>query len=149
MIKKIVILFLFSTLLFSNSFELKQKINSFRLLDQFDKTHLVNNEISTIIVSFEKGTGADVNEFLSSKRADFLEKNKAVFIANISAMPSFITKMFALPKMKKYHHTILLIYDENDDRFLQKENKSTVYKLEKGFIKSIRYIEQKDLEKIF
>ena len=149
MIKKIVFLITFSTLLFSNSFDLNQNIHSFTLVDQFDKTHIVNGDIKTIIVSFEKGTGADVNEFLSSKSPDFLEKNHAVFIANISGMPSFITKMFALPKMKKYKHNVLLIYDEEDNRFLQKDDKSTVYKLENGIIKSITFIQQEDLEKIF
>ncbi len=149
MIKKIVLLIAFASLLFSNNFELNSNINSFTLANQFEKIHTINSEIETIIVSFEKGTGADVNEFLNNKDPDFLQKNKAVFIANISGMPSFITKMFALPKMKKYKHSILLIYDENDKRFLQKEGKSTVYKLENGLIKNIYYIDKNDLENIF
>ncbi|PLY07202.1 MAG: hypothetical protein C0625_06190 [Arcobacter sp.] len=149
MIKKIALLIAFASLLFSNSFNVNQNINSFSLADQFDKIHTVNGNIKTIVVSFEKGTGADINEFLDKKPADFLQKNNAVFIANISGMPSIITKLFALPKMKKYKHNILLIYDEKDTRFLQKEDKSTVYKLENGVIKSINYIEKEDLEKTF
>ncbi len=149
MIKKIVFLLTFATLLFSNSFELNKNINNFSLVDQFDKVHTVNSDVKTILVSFEKGTGADVNQFLSSKNPDFLQNNHAVFIANISDMPSIITKMFALPKMKKYKHSILLIYDESDKRFLQEEEKTTVYKLENGVIKNISYIEKKDLEKVF
>lgn len=149
MIKEIVLLVTFASLLFSNSFDINQNINSFTLSDQFEKIHTVNSDIKTIIVSFEKGTGSDINEFLNSKNPDFLEKNKAVFIANISGMPSFITKMFALPKMKKYKHSILLIYDENDTRFLQKEDKSTLYRLEDGVIKSVSYIKKEDLGKVF
>ena len=149
MIKKIALIIAFASLLFSNNFEINQNINSFSLADQFDKIHTVNANVKTIIVSFEKGTGADINEFLNNKPADFLQKNNAVFIANISGMPSIITKLFALPKMKKYKHSILLIYDENDTRFLQKEDKSTVYKLENGVIKSIFYIEKEDIAKAF
>jgi len=149
MIKKIILMLAFSTLLFSNSFDVNTNINSFTLLDQFDKTHLVNNKIRTIVVSFEKDTGADVNKFLSGKTRDFLENHNAVFIANISKMPSLITKWFALPKMKEYKHNVLLIYDEEDKRFMQKEEKSTVYKLENGVIKSIMYIEKEDLSKVF
>jgi hypothetical protein len=78
-----------------------------------------------------------------------LKKHNAVFIANISEMPSIITKLFALPKMKKYKHDVLLIYDEEDKRFMQKEDKSTVYKLENGVIKSITYVEEEDLAKVF
>lgn len=60
-----------------------------------------------------------------------------------------ITKMFALPKMKNYKHEILLIYDENDDRFKAQEGVSTLYRLENGVIKSIEFITKDDLEKVF
>lgn len=149
MIKRIIILVFFTTFLFSSTFEVNKKVDNFSLLDQFDKTHTVNSDIKTIIVSFEKGTGADINEFLNKKPRDFLEKNQAVFIANIAQMPSIITSMFALPKMRKYKHTILLIYDEEDKRFVQKDDYSTLYKLEDGVIKSISYIKKEDLEKVF
>lgn len=149
MIKKLLLTLFSITWLFANPFDLNQNINSFSLADQFDKKHTVNSDIQTIIVSFEKGTGADINEFLNSKEPDFLQKNNAVFIANISGMPSIITKLFALPKMKKYKHPILLIYDEEDKRFLYKEDKSTVYKVENGVITGVEYIEKEDLESLF
>ena len=139
MIKKFIFLLVFSTYVLSNSFDINSQINSFSLPDQFDKIHTVDDRIKTIIVSFEKDTGKDVNTFLALKNPDFLRHNQAIFIANISQMPSIITKMFALPKMRDYKHNILLIYDENDKRFLQKEGKSTIYKLENGVIKNISY----------
>lgn len=64
-------------------------------------------------------------------------------------MPSIITKMFALPKMRSYKHNILLIYDEEDNRFKSKEGKSTLYRLKDGVIKSITYIDKTDLPKVF
>ncbi|KAB7892912.1 hypothetical protein [Poseidonibacter ostreae] len=149
MIKKLIIFVLFTTYLFSNTFEVNKKIDNFSLVDQFDKKHTVKNDIKIIIVSFEKGTGADINEFLSKKPSDFLVTNQAVFIADISGMPSIITSMFALPKMRKYKHTILLIYDEEDKRFIQKNDYSTLYKLDDGVIKSISYIKKEDLKKVF
>lgn len=149
MIKKLIIFVLFTTYLFSNTFEVNKKIDNFSLVDQFDKKHTVKNDIKIIIVSFEKGTGADINEFLSKKPSDFLVTNQAVFIADISGMPSIITSMFALPKMRKYKHTILLIYDEEDKRFIQKDDYLTLYKLENGVIKSISYVKKEDLKKVF
>lgn len=150
MIKKIVIICLFSICMFADSLNVKDNINSFFLPDQFDKIHVVNNEIKTIIVSFEKDTGKDVSEFLEKKEPDFLQKNKAVFIADISPMPSFVTKLFALPKMRDYKHEILLIYNSNDDRFIHKDEKSTIYSLDNGIITKISYVSnQNDLEKIF
>jgi hypothetical protein len=149
MIKKVIFLVLCTTYLFSNGFALNSNINSFTLNDQFDKPHTVNADTKTIIVSFEKGTSADINEFLNTKEANFLEKNQAVFIADISGMPSIITSLFALPKMKKYKYNVLLIYDEEDKRFSQQKERTTVYTLENGIVKSISYIQKDDLPTTF
>jgi len=149
MLKKLLLLPLFTLFLYANSFEINSHIGSFSLPTQFDEKQTVDSSIQTIIVSFEKDTGKDINQFLSSKDKDFLKNHHAVFIANIAKMPSIITKMFALPKMRDYKHNILLIYDENDKRFISQEEKSTVYKLENGVIKSISFITKEDLEKIF
>lgn len=149
MFKKLLLLPLFTLFLCASDFEINQNIGSFSLPNQFDEKQTIDNSIKTIVVSFEKDTGKDVNEFLSSKDKDFLKKHDAVFIANISGMPSIITKMFALPKMRDYKHSVLLIYDENDKRFKSQEEKSTVYKLENGVIKTIFFVTKNDLEKIF
>ena len=149
MLKKLLILPLFVLFLYANSFELNQNIGNFSLPNQFDEKETIDSSIEMIIVSFEKGTGADINQFLSTKDKDFLKNHHAAFIANISGMPSIITKMFALPKMRDYKHSVLLIYDEEDNRFVSKEKKSTLYRLENGVIKSISYITKEDLEKIF
>ena len=128
------------TLSWANDFNVNTKIPHFSLPDQFDKIHTINEDVTTIIVSFEKGTGAMVNEFLSEQDKSYLAQHHAVFIANISGMPMIITKMFALPKMRDYAHNILLIYDENDKRFISKEGKSTVYKLDNGIVKDLFYV---------
>ncbi|MDC0932316.1 hypothetical protein OAR97_00580 [Arcobacteraceae bacterium] len=149
MIKKIFFLAMLTTALFSNSFNVNSNIGSFELADQFEKTHTVNSDVKTMIVSFEKDTSAGINEFLSTKEKGFLEANNTVFIADISGMPSLITSFFALPKMKKYNYNILLIYDEEEKRFLKKEERLTVYKLENGVITSVQYVEKKDIPTIF
>jgi hypothetical protein len=138
-----------TTALFSNSFNVNSNIGSFELADQFEKKHTVTSDVTTMIVSFEKDTSAGINEFLSTKEKGFLEANNAVFIADISGMPSLITSFFALPKMKKYNYNILLIYDEEEKRFLKKEERLTVYKLENGVITSVQYVENKDIPTIF
>lgn len=150
MFKKLLLcLFLGGSLWASTAFNEGDKIGNFSLLNQFDVKQTVDNSVETIVVSFEKDTGAQLNEFLSKQTPDFLQQHKAVFIANISGMPSIITKMFALPKMRNYKHSILLIYDESDVRFKSQEGKSTVYKLKDGIIQSIEFITQDDLKTIF
>ena len=135
--------------LFAGEFKVGDNIGTFSLLNQHDEKVTVDNKINKIIVSFEKDTGANINEYLSKKYPLFLKNNNAVFIANISGMPSIITKLFALPKMRDYKHSILLIYDEDDKRFVSKEEKSTLYTLENSVIKSIEHITKDDLDSIF
>lgn len=48
--------------------------------------------------------------------------------------------MFTLPKLRDYKYSILLIYDEKSAKFFEVENKITVYSIENGIVKDIRYL---------
>lgn len=147
---KLILSFLFSSILFASSYDINDKISTFSLPDQFDKMHTINSDISTIIVSFENHMSKKVNKFLAKKDDEFLTKNHSIFIANISNTPSILTKMFILPKMRDYKYPILLIYDKNNHIFLERDDKLTVYKLEKGLIKSIDFASTSyELERFF
>ena len=135
--------------LFANEFKIGDNIGIFSMLNQHDQKVTIDSSITKILVSFEKDTGADINEYLNEKDKDFLKNKHAVFIANISGMPSIITKMFALPKMRKYTHEILLIYDDEDKRFTSKDEMSTLYTLDNGVITNISYVTKADLDKVF
>ncbi len=144
----IFLILLFLGSLHANDFEKDEPIQAFTLLDQFEKPHTIATDIKTIIVSFEKSTGADMNAFLNAHQPDYLQKHQAVFIANISEMPSLITKLFAMPKMRKYKHTILIINDEENHQFAYQEDKITIYKIENGKVKSIDFVNtSKEVEK--
>ncbi|WP_419777226.1 hypothetical protein [Malaciobacter marinus] len=147
--KKFLLIFSLIIFAYSEELSINDEISSFSLANQFNQKKTIDSNINILIVSFEKNTGKEVNEFLEEKNPNFLENQNAVFIANISGMPMFITKMFALPKMRKYKHEILLIYDEKENRFKAKEGMSTLYRLENGVIKSIEFIRKNDLEKVF
>lgn len=138
-----------STVLLAQPFKVHDTIAPFSLANQFDVKKSVGKNLKLLLVSFEKSTGAEVNQFLSKQPAGFLTQHQAAFIANISGMPMIITKMFALPKMRGYPHQILLIYDENDTRFMQKEGKTTLYKLNNGVIQDITFITKEQLPQVF
>lgn len=150
MLKKLIL----STLIcfYANAATLKidDKISAFSLANQFDKIHTITSEISTIIVTFQRETTNLVNDFLSSKQSDFLDKNNTIFINNISCTPSIIVKMFTIPKMRDYKYDILLIYDENNKKFMEEENKITVYFIKNGFVKDIKFLSSiYELEGVF
>ena len=112
------------------------------LIDQHGKRSTLKVMPKTLIMAYEKGTGATVNEYLALQGKEYLKKNNAVFVADISQMPNFITETFALPKMRKYPHTVLLIRDEEQGlNFPAQEEKITVMKFRGNFLTKIEFVE--------
>ena len=124
---------------------------SFATKDQHDKAYTYEGGARLVIVAFEMGAGKAANSFLEKQPASFLDAHKAIFISNIHGMPG-IGRMFALPKMKKYPHRILLADAENFlARYPAKEDFLTVLSLdEKGVVTAIRHVDPKrQMETIF
>ncbi len=109
-------------------------------MDQHEKEYAVTDETSYVAVSFSMKSGKKANKYLSEKGADYLPENNAVFVANIFGMPG-VGRFFALPKMRKYSHRILLADEEGLlDAMPTEDGKITVFSLdEKGSITSIQF----------
>lgn len=139
--KKIILAVVLAASVWAAPYSVGQSVTPLDLKDQFGKRHALKVMPRTLIMAFEKGTGATVNEYLAAQGKGYLEKNNAVFIAEISQMPNFITQAFALPKMQKYPHTVLLIQDEELGlKFPAEDEKITVMTFKGNFLRSIRYI---------
>lgn len=145
----IIVSILFVSYSFCNTYEVSKKIDKFSLFNQFDKKVTIDENIKYMLVSFGKNSSKTINGFIQ-KNQGFLIKNNAVFIANISKMPSIILKMFAIPKMQTFKHNILLIYDDKNNNFREKQTYITLYKLDKLVIKKIDFLKSKeDLKRVF
>lgn len=121
------------------------KLNEFKYVTPHGDEIKIPKDVKLIIVSFEKDTGALVNEYLSTQKPDYLQKHGTVFIADINKMPTVITNMFALPKLRKYKHPIYLTYDEKfEHSVLSKEEKVTLLHIEDSVIKNISFIATKE-----
>ena len=150
MLQKLILSMIVCIYANAGTLKIDDKISTFSLVNQFDKIHTITSEISMIIVTFQKETTNLVNDFLSSKNSDFLDKNNTIFINNISSIPSIVVKMFTIPKMRDYKYDILLIYNENNKKFIEEENKITVYFIQNGYIKDIKFISSiYELEGVF
>jgi hypothetical protein len=116
------------------------KINAFKAADQHGQAYEFEAaKTKYLLISFDMETGKKTNAALSAKGAEYLTGQKAVYIANIFGMPG-IGRMFALPKMKKYPHRIILGDDANLlTPFPQQAGKVTVIKLSNGTVQSISY----------
>lgn len=140
--KKVIILLFVTLTLWAAPYKVGQSVMPLDLSDQFGKRVALKMMPKTLIMAFEKGTGATVNEYLTVQEKGYLAKNKAAFVADISQMPKFITESFALPKMRKYSHTVLLIQDEVQGlNFPYQENKITVMKFRGNFLTKVEFIE--------
>ena len=121
------------------------RLNDFEYKTPNDTMVKIPKDVKIIIASFEKETGAFVNAYLNERDAAYLKAHGAVFIADISKMPSVITTMFAIPKLKKYKHPIHINYSEGFDTVVPaQEEMVTLLFVENGKIKEIGYVATKE-----
>jgi hypothetical protein len=143
--KKILILALVAISLYANSLKVGDTIPSTNYKDQFEKSHTINNSTKTLIIAFTRDGGNIVKDTLEPKGNKFLEEKGAMYLADISGMPSLISSFFAIPKMKKYSFNILLEQDKSlQDVYPYSEDKITILKLENNKIKEIKYVSTKE-----
>jgi hypothetical protein len=139
--KKVIISLLVAVSVWAAPYTVGQSVILPDLNDQFGKRVTLTTMPKTLIMAFEKGTAATVNEYLAAQDNGYLSKNKAAFVAEISQMPKFIAEAFALPKMRNYTHTILLIRDEEEGlKFPYQEEKITVMTFRDNTLMSIEFI---------
>ena len=135
---------LFSTASLQGAMQAGDTFPGFTVQDQHEVAYSLEKGVRYVIVSFDMPSGKATNKYLEEQGADFLPENNAVFLSNIYGMP-WVGRKFALPKMKKYPHRILIADDENLlTDYPQKKGQVTVLELDADFtIKGIKYWDPK------
>ena len=106
MIKKI---FLALTLLSLSAFaHAQQTLTPTTFMDQWDQPQALNSETKWLIFTANKESGKWVKEYLEGMDVEDMAVKKWLYVADISGMPSLITKFMAIPKMKDYKFSIAL-----------------------------------------
>jgi len=151
MFKKLLLVTLLALGLNASPLVLDSTITNLKIKDQHEVEHTLDKNIKTILFASDKKTSDLLRDYLLplSEKENILEKNSAIYVADISNMPSLITKYIALPKMKKYPFSILLLDDTNKDNFTKEDGKIIVYSIKDGKIVDIKKISTtKELEQI-
>ena len=146
MIKKLLLATFLALGLNAASLNVDSTVNDIKIKDQFEKEHTIGTNVKTILFASDKKTSDMLRDYLLpiSEKENVLEKNGAVYVADISGMPSLISKFIALPKMKKYPFSILLLDDTNKANFTKEDGKIIVYSLEAGKVVKIYKISTKE-----
>lgn len=84
---------------------------SITLEDQHGKPVHVDGGTQRLLFSAERNVNDMVNKVLAAQPVGVLERQHAVYVADITAMPSLVTRLFALPKMRELPFSMGLVRD--------------------------------------
>ena len=92
--------------------EVGQPLPALTLKDQHDKAWQI--EVDTKLVLFAAGRKASnlALAVLSAQPKGFLEQRNAVYLADMSRMPGFVTRTFALPSLREQPFRVGVSLDE-------------------------------------
>ena len=112
----------------------------FSARDQFGKEFKFQAGLRFLLLGFDMGASKAANLKLADLGSGWLEKQGAVYVLDIHSMPA-IARVFALPKMRKYPHRIILAETESLlAPFPRQSERLTVLVLTpEGKIKKIRF----------
>jgi len=139
---KATLTFLFlSAILLADVLKVNETFPFDHFTDQFEKKLTVSSQIKEIIISFSKKNGTEVKAFLESHKG-YLKQRHAVYLADVTSAPSIAMSLFMKPALKKYDFSVGLIEDDTiAERLPKKEGQTTVIRLEKMLIKSIKFVD--------
>jgi len=86
----------------------EQTLAPWTLLDQHDRPYTLADDLQVLLVARDMAGAKLVEAALAGKPEGYLEQRRAVFLADISRMPSLIAKMFAVPAMRDYPYRVIL-----------------------------------------
>ncbi len=120
--------------------EVGQSLANFSAKDQHEQAfEFKSASLRYLLVSHDMDTGKRANAALHAAGAAYLPGKRAAYLANIHGMPG-IGRVFALPKMRKYCHRIILGDDaELITRFPEQTGKVTVLTLDGDKVTGIRF----------
>ncbi len=113
---------------------------------QFGEAMVLNESVQWVIFAASKDASDWVEDsFVALEITDKELGNKnMMFVADIHKMPALVTRLFALPQMKRYDFSMALDKEGvTKDVWPQKEDQVSVYQLENLNIKEVKFFDNK------
>jgi len=112
-----------------------------RLADQHDVEMAIGPDVRYVVFTRDMDAGNLVKEALADDGGPLLETAHAVYISDISRMPGLVTKLFALPAMRKRGYRILLDRDGKATADVpSEEGKITVLDVDGDVVARIHFV---------
>ena len=83
-------------------------MNHVSLKDQHGEQVKVDEEVKVVVFAYDMDGNDILKEAFSGQPLEFFEKHQMVIIADISGMPSFVRRFFAIPAMQKRRYPMWL-----------------------------------------
>lgn len=116
------------------------QLSGMKFLNQWEKPVEIKNETKIVLFSYDMGGSDAIKAALDELKVKDLSAKNWVYVADISNMPALISKMFAMPKMKKYPYAVAL--DKEGDLtkdWQRKADNAAVLILQNGSVQSVEY----------
>lgn len=95
----------------AQALEVGERLAPWTLLDQHEQAYSLNEQTRILLVARSMDGARLVEAALKDRPKGYLETRQAVFVADISRMPSLIARLFAVPAMRGYSYRVLLDRD--------------------------------------
>lgn len=124
--------------------------NLIQFFDQHGNLQTIPNETKYLVFASDMDASKIIHPYLLELKQEGMNSKKLIFLADIHKMPTIITKMIALPRMREYPYKIHLIQDEVRGNFFPKEKgKLIILNLDNYKIQKISKASSKEeLEKL-
>lgn len=125
----------------TSTIQLGSAIPSMALLDQYEKPWSIPADTRLVLFSGSRDANAIAQGILSQKPADYLKSTNAVYLSDMSKMPGFITRNFALPSMRDLPYSLGVALNANETiNFPREDGALTAIFLDNGKVTSIEFI---------
>lgn len=138
----LVALLLLPNALLAASLAVGEPLPSMTLTDQHDQPHAIDAQTRLILFSADRDASALIEDALAEQTAESLDAAGILYVADISGMPGMVTKLIALPQMRKRPYPMLLGREAEETAMLPRERgQVTLIETDAGTITAIRFID--------
>jgi hypothetical protein len=114
---------------------------SMNLMDQHEKPWTIPADTKLVLFSGSRDANTIAQGLLSQKPAEYLKSKKTVYLSDMSKMPGFITRNFALPSMRELPYSLGVVLNADETKAFPREDGAlTAIFLDQGKVTRIEFI---------